>query len=208
MSTEEVWISNIFNDSTIVRGTDIDRTEPGWNITFETHAPPPEDVPLNLYATYKNDKLNDLPPVFEGAGGMKISEPVAKILKQFDLGNGFLAPVRLYLHDRTTPVDKSYFVYGPYERKDGCFIPELSKDIRTNPYEKNKPPKEWDMPWEPKDSDIAVMESALDGSDIWLDRTLRGALFMKGTMVAALQQAGYGRIFKAKKCRVVLLQQS
>jgi hypothetical protein len=73
---------------------------------------------------------------------------------------------------------------------------------------KNKRPKEWDMPWEPKDSDIAVLESALDGSDIWLDRTLRGALFMKGTMVAALQQAGYGRIFKAKKCRVVLLQQS
>lgn len=203
MSTEEVWVSNFSNDSTIVRATDIDRNEPGWNITFETHAPPPEDVPLNLYATYKNAKLNDLPPIFTGDGGDKFSEPVAKILKQFNLGKGFLAPVRLYLHDRTTPIDKSYFVYGPYERKDGSFIPELSKDIRTSSFKKFQTPNEWKMPWELKDGDIAVLESALEGSDIWLDRTLFGSSFLRGNVVAALQQAGYGKIFKAKKCRVV-----
>ena len=203
MNTEEIWISDIAHDSTIVRGTDIDRNEPGWNVTFETHVPPPEDMPLNLYATYKNDKLNNLPPVFTGGGGINFAAMIAKILNQFDLGQGFLAPVRLYLHDRITPVDKSYFVYGPYERKDGTFIAELSKDIRTNPYDKNKTPERWKMPWELKDGDIAVLESALEGSDIWLDRTLFGSFFLKGNVVAALQQAGYARFFKVKKCRVV-----
>ena len=186
LADDEIWISNIYHDSTKVRGTDIDRSEPGWTALRERQSVSEDELPLRLYAHYKDETFDNLPPVFMGGGGFKLSAPIAAVLRQFDLGKAFLAPARLYLYDRRTPVDKEYYVYGSYERKD-AFVPELSRDVRTNPYDKTDPPPHWRMPWEPKDGDIAVRESALEGADMWMDPRLFGSLFMKGRLVAALQ---------------------
>lgn len=117
-ASDEIWISNIFNDSTIVRGTDIDRSEPGWISLTERQSVSEADLPLNIYAHYKDETFRNLPPAFEGAGG----------------------PVR---------------------------------------------------------------ETALEGADMWMDPKLDGSLFMKGRLVAALQQAGFAKIFSLTRCRVV-----
>jgi hypothetical protein len=161
-----------------------------------------DELPLRLYAHYKDDTLSDLPPVFQGGGGLKLSGSIVDIVKQFDLGKAFLAPAQLYLHDRQTPVAADYFVYGSYEFKD-AFEPDRSRDVRTNPYDTTVPPPYWSMPWEPKDGDIAVRKSALDGSDMWMDRKLFGSLFMKGRLASALQQAGFAKLFSLTQCRIV-----
>jgi len=202
---DEIWISSIFNDSTIVHGTDIDRSEPGWIALKERQSVSEEELPLNIYAHYKDETFRNLPPVFHGGGGLKLSAPIAAVLRQCDLGKAFLIPAQLYLYDRRTPIDKKYFIYASYERKE-AFVPELSRDVRTNPYDKTDPPPYWNMPWEPKDGDIAVRETALEGADMWMDPKLDGSLFMKGRLVAALQQAGFEKIFSLTRCRVVLDQ--
>jgi hypothetical protein len=204
LGDDEIWISNIFHDSTIVRGTDIDRSEAGWVALKERQSVSEEELPLNIYAHYKDETFHNLPPAFEGAGGLKLSAPIAAVLRQINLGKAFLAPARLYLYDRRTPVEKAYFIYASYERKD-AFVPELSRDVRTNPYDKTDPPPYWNMPWKPKDGDIAVRETALEGADMWMDPKLDGSLFMKGRLVAALQQAGIAKLFSLTRCRMVLL---
>jgi len=202
---DEIWISNIFHDSTNVRGTDIDRSEPGWTALRERQSVSEEELPLRLYADVRDETFSNLPPVFHGGGGLKLSSPVAAVLRQFDLGKAFLAPARLYLYDRRTPVDQEYFVYASYERKD-AFVPELSRDVRRPSRQKDDPPRYWKMPWEPKDGDIALREAALEGADMWMDPKLFGSLFMKGRLVASLQQAGFAKIFSLTRCRVVLDQ--
>jgi hypothetical protein len=203
VDADEIWISNIFHDSTNVRGTDIDRSEPGWVALKERQSVSEAELPLNIYAHYKDETFRNLPPAFEGAGGLKLSDGIAAVLQQFDLGKAFLIPIQLYLHDRRTPVDKKYFIYASYERKD-AFVSELSRDVRTNPYDKTDPPPYWNMPWEPKDGDIAIREGAPEGADMWMDPKLFGSLFMKGQLVAALREAGYAKIFSLTRCRIIL----
>lgn len=203
MADSGIWISNIFNDSTIVRGTEIDRSEPGWVALKERQSVSEAELPLNIYAHYKDETFRNLPSAFEGAGGLKLSAQIASVLRQFDLGKAFLAPAKLYLYDRRTPVEKEYFIYASYERKD-AFVSEWSRNVRRPSCQKDDPPRYWKMPWEPKDGDVAVRESALVGADMWMDPKLDGSLFMKGAMVAALEQAGFAKIFSLTRCRVVL----
>ncbi|MGB3176949.1 MAG: hypothetical protein WBA90_03620, partial [Albidovulum sp.] len=135
MADDEIWISNIFNDTTIVRGTEIDRSEPGWVALKERQSVSAAELPLNIYAHYKDETFRNLPPAFEGAGGLKLSAGIAAVLQQFDLGSAFLVPIQLYLYDRRTPVDQKYFIYASYERKE-AFVPELSRDVRRPSREK------------------------------------------------------------------------
>ena len=122
MANDEVWISNIFHDPTNVRGTDIDRSEPGWTAMRERQSVSEEELPLRLHANVRGETFRNLPPAFEGAGGSKLSAGIAAVLRRFDRGKAFLVPARLYLFDRCTPVGKEYFIGGSYEFKDAFVV--------------------------------------------------------------------------------------
>ena len=55
----------------------------------------------------------------------------------------------------------------------------------------------------PKDSDIAVSASALEGCDLWTDTALDGALFLSGPLEAALKVAKLTRNLRRAKCTIV-----
>lgn len=39
---------------------------------------------------------------------------------------------------------------------------------------------------------------------MWMDPKLFGSLFMKGSLVAELQKAGFAKVFSLTRCRVLL----
>ncbi len=176
-----------------------DSSEPGWVSLRERQTVAEENLPLRIYADLKDETFQDLPEAFLGGGGLKLSGRIAAVLRQFDLGKGFLIPAQLYLYDRRTPVDQNYVIYGSYEIRD-TFVPEQSREVRKPAHRNVDPPLYWKMPWEPKDDDIAVRQAALQGADMWMDRMLFGAIFMSGPLVAALQAAGLAEIFSLTKC--------
>ncbi len=65
------------------------------------------------------------------AGAVVVSAACADILRQFDLGHSSLYPIKLFQHDRGTPVEGEYFCLNIGERKD-AFLPELSRGSRPS----------------------------------------------------------------------------
>lgn len=53
MAKGDVWISEFFSDSEYVRGDHVDWTAPGWRDIAKKRLPPPETLPLPVYAEYK-----------------------------------------------------------------------------------------------------------------------------------------------------------
>lgn len=202
----DVWISGFFSDSTYVHGVKVDWDSAGWREVAQKRHPPPETLPLPVYAEYQDDTLQDLPPVFQGGGGVNVCPAMADVFRQFDLvadgdGKGGVFPIQLFLYDRKTPVrtDYSVLVYGGF--KLGSLIPEESKGLRAGKYASD-PPQRW-MLSKIGDGDIAVCASVRSGSDIWFDPKLQSAVFMSDRLVHALKDAGFAKYFNPIRCRVI-----
>lgn len=206
MSEGDIWISHFFSDSTYVRSGIIDWTAPGWREVAQRLSPPPETLPLPIYADLKGEPYKSLPPVFQGPGGIHVCPALAEVFQRFVLveggpGKGGVFPTQLYLYDRTTPArsDYSVLVYGG-KKKHGL-IPELSKGLTAGKYT-TVPPARW-MLSTIKDGDIAVRASARSGADLWFDDKLQSGVFMSDRLVQALKDAGFAKHFKFKRCRVI-----
>ncbi len=129
-------------------------------------------------------------------------QEVADIFRKFDLGQNLLIPLQVYQYDRKAKIGHPYFMINRHHYKTS-FVPAESRDILLPTGRKPETTDYWDMPWYMKDGDIAVNASALEGPDLWQDKMLSDALFMKGKVVAALREGGWTRQFKPKKCRVI-----
>lgn len=131
-----------------------------------------------------------------------MSGEIAEILLSFDLGTMLVLPLRVLEHDRKTEVygDRNYhllFRYNVFR----ALAPKESPNLKPGRF--SDPPSHWAMPWEPKDGDVAVHETALDGPAIWNDPQLMQVHFYNGEVVKALEAAGVAHLWRFKKCRVV-----
>ncbi len=143
MADGYIWVSNVLNDSSLVVGTDVDSEESARKSIFKREYPANKDLPARLYAHYKDEAFDKgLPELFTGGGGTKISPKLADIFRQFNLGSGRTCPLKLYLHDRKTPVDLEIFLLYWWEQRQ--FL-DLEKSIglrgrRPSRVQPNPPP--------------------------------------------------------------------
>ncbi|TLP61448.1 hypothetical protein FEE96_14490 [Parasedimentitalea maritima] len=207
MAEGDIWVSNVLNNSSLVIGTNIDREEPAWKTIAQGKKPADEELPIRIYAMYKDQAFTKkFPELFEGGGGTKISPQLEGIFRKFDLGASWICPAQLFLYDRATPVDHQFSIYGGREKLQ-FLIPEESEGLRGYPVTRQQPnpppPDVWEMPWELKDNDIAIAPRDLGGLDIWYDPKLHGAMFFSDSLKQALCDGGYARLFKFYKCKVI-----
>lgn len=201
MAEGDVWICKLFSSTAYVIGTDIDRSLPGWQVIAEKRLPPPELLPLPVFADHPGDLFRNLPPVFTGGGGHKVCAALADIFRRFDLGpGGGVVPIQLYHFDRTTPGPSGYSILVVREKKQGL-IPEASKGLYAG---KNspKPPTMWGR-GDVKDDDIAVRATVRGGSDLWFDPGILDGFFMNDRVVQALKESGFAEYFDPIRCRIV-----
>jgi hypothetical protein len=204
----DVWISKFFDDETHLRGDKVDWKAPGWRDVAAKRLPPPETLPLPVYAEYKTDTARDflnLPPIAKGGGGVYVNRALADVFRRFDLvngpGTGGAVPIQFFLYDRITPVEADYFALikgGP--RIDGV-IPEESSGLEESKLTTDILTK-WRL-LKVKDGDIAVRSAVRSGPDLWFDTKLLSAVFLSDRLVQALTDAGARKYFNPIRCRVV-----
>jgi hypothetical protein len=209
MADEEVYIGKFPSDGRHVKSGKIDWDAPGWREIKNQQMPPPETWPLPIYAGERMQRFERLPPAFI-ASAFLACRPLADVFRQFDLGNGYVVPVQLYRFVKVTPetpemevVDVDYHMVSLSQKKQ-CFLPTESIEIEPYPNESG-PDARWSA-IAPKDDAIAVSAAALKGADLWYDPTLPSKLFLKGHVMTALKKAGYGKVYRYIKCRVLPVQ--
>ncbi|WP_170561007.1 hypothetical protein [Ruegeria atlantica] len=200
-----IWISGAMVSVSSIKGFDqdnyLENNELAVDAMKRNNVGEPlaaDRFPTEMYAEYKDKKEKKQPDLFNAGGTCSVSTACAAVLRQFDLGEGNLYPVRLFQHDRTTPVEGEYFCLN-FGAQKTAVLTEQSPRI-TKPYPNYAI---WQPPGAMQDKDIAVSASALDGPDIWIDTQMRHAFFVSDPLAQALRVAKVSRPFKLRKCIVL-----
>lgn len=196
-----VWASRAFMDSSRIKGFTADPLSTGMDLgqmaelNEAGERMSAEHFPKEIFAEYhkKEKKQADL---VLAAGVVVVSAACADVLRQFDLGHSLLYPIKLFQHDRKTPVEGEYFCLNIGERKD-AFLREHSPLVRVLGSQRLK------MPPNLQDDDVAVSQSAVAGPDLWVSPPLIRIFFLSDRLTQALRAAKMSRVFGFRTCRVV-----
>jgi len=88
------------------------------------------------------------------------------------MGRGALYPVKIFQHDRTTPVEGEFFSLS-FGNQKTALVKGQSPKLR----DANLGDNSWLLPFVLKDGDLTVTPQALDGPDLWIDTGVRRAIF-------------------------------
>lgn len=139
--------------------------------------------------------------LFTGLGYI-VDEPLANLLRQFDLGPGGLSPHPIYEADERTPIAANWFLLGLGAQKQ-TFLPEQSRNFDEIAPPDNGKPGKYMATVAAADDTYAFSAAASEGSDIWCDPTLRYCVLFSDALGSALMDAGYGGVFRLMTARVL-----
>ncbi len=155
-----------------------------------------------VYSTPHFERAKD---VFFFGGFLAVKGTVAKVLSEFDFGEGGgLVPYTVFEPDEKTPLPGPFYIvnFGPF--KD-CFLTEASTNIRKLAVNQQTGQTSWTVSYV-SDGDVAVSPAALLGSDLWTCPGIHCRIFMKDRVVQALKNALSDvdfADFELHRCRVV-----
>ncbi len=161
---------------------------------------PRESFPTEMFRAENTEQRGSLEDFAISNGYIIVTEKLANVLRQFNLGDGALYPVSFFESDRTTPVEGTYYCLNIGNIKQ-ALVPDRSKNV--------EPPggypgvKTWGSKFRITDNDIAVRETALHGPDIWVDPLLRRSIFVSGRLADAIREGGFGKLFDMKECAII-----
>jgi hypothetical protein len=140
---------------------------------------------------------NHWPDISYYNGLWLISDNVADILRGFNIGDGVIAPVRLFRRDHVTLIAGDWFFWNVGDTKQ-AFLPDRSKQIAP------APGRTW-CTLEPGDHDLKCSTAAEAGPDVWFDPKLRGVFFFGPELGQALiaadlanARAGFGKLIRCE----------
>ncbi|MBB4477707.1 hypothetical protein [Rhizobium etli] len=113
--TKQVWASRAFMDSTRIKGFTADPLPTGMNLgqmaelNQAGERMSAEHFPNEIFAKYPNKKEKKQADLVLAAGAVVVSAACADVLRQFELGHSSHYPIKLFQHDRKTPVEGEYF---------------------------------------------------------------------------------------------------
>lgn len=205
MATEGVWVSDSIMDSTLMKGfrsnnfyADEPQELDALRRNKAGESLPAERVPTELYGMYAGEVEKKPPPISFCGGWMTVSEKCADILRQFDLGKSALYETHLFQHDQKTSIEGRYFCLNLAEHKNTFQAEHSPGSRRLNPKVQF-----WKLAGMPKDDDLALRVTALEGADLWWEDKVRRAFFMSDRLVKALRKARIDRRFGLTKCRIM-----
>ena len=201
---DTVWVSAACHDRTLIKFFNADVTLEDLARAAELNrrhdrgeALSPDEFPKAFYGKLRHKTYERQPNLFVAGGFWCVSAACADVLRRFDLRPGSLFPVRLFQHDRATPVEGEYFGLG-FGAVKQALLPEQSRaDQETILVNK------WTLAPKPADDDLAVAPAALEGADLWMDPKLFRGFFVSDRLAQALKAAKVSWNFRLKRCRVL-----
>jgi hypothetical protein len=156
-----------------------------------------EDFPKLIFgAPHALERHYQVPDLFAAYGFWMVSEAVADILHQFDLGEAQLVPVPVLKRDRQTPIGGNWFCIN-FANARSLVILDKSEGIRPGPQGR------YNLSVTAADDQIAVSAEALLPPDVWVDPQLWGNFFVSHGVREALRKAKLSSRFYLTRCRVV-----
>ncbi len=153
----------------------------------------------SAFGWYRETRIKTLPDFFMVNGFFVVSVGFAEVLNKFDLGKTELSSIDLFQGNRRERINGDWFFLDLGSVKQ-AFLPEASTGGYAHP--DVWPEGRWIIR-NPKDDELAVSSSALEGSDLWIDPLLNSALFLSGRLEAALKGAKMTRTLRRARCSVV-----
>lgn len=140
-------------------------------------------------------KVSKLPHVFSISDFLCVSEKVAAVLRDHDLGQGGLYPIELMQVDGVTPFPGPFWAlnFGAEKR---VLNETESRQLRKVPTGQYTPKLTV------KADDIALFHEAMEGADLWTDPELVRVFFLSPRLKAALTRARVDRAFELLPCRL------
>jgi hypothetical protein len=162
---------------------------------------PAESFPAAIFATQASkDTAYKLPHLFSDANFWVVSDKVCNIMKEADLGEGNLYPVKVLQVDRQTPVGGYWYCLNFGNRRSGLLVEQSARMYETYVYGGTKA---W-MPKETRnDGDIVLDSAVLAGPEIWIDPVVADAFFLSARLGSALKSAKVDKAFQMTRCGVV-----
>lgn len=160
------------------------------------------DFPEAL-AVFDEKRFKRIGDLFMAGPFYAVKGKLAEVLSRFDLGEGGLIPFPIYRADKVTPVDGEFVLLNFGARKES-FLPEESRHVE--PFSKDRHDggrQTWKAKFAARDDDIAVSPAALEGADLWIERSLIRKVFMSGGLVAALRAAKIKQDLDLMRCRIL-----
>lgn len=207
--TDRVWLSRAPADASNLRpltnsfvGTERQESGKIWGASNIAGEPlPKECFPEEIFGTPDaKEAAYRLPDLFSDGNFWVVSAAAADVLRQFNLGQGSLYPVKILRNDRKTDVGGQWYCLN-FGNKKEVFSLEQSTSVRE--YYVRPREKGWFPKATLKDGDIAVSSGARGGSDIWIDPQVGDAFFLSDDLRAALKKAKADKGFLLFACRVV-----
>jgi hypothetical protein len=216
--TDCIWLSNVYGESMSGRGFfpfsadkrgngtttadlgAIKRAERGEFLA-------PEEVPPDFFSLSDSAAHRKAPLHIFTNGFLIITEESATVLRQFDLGECRLHPVRLWHPDRKTRFGTGHYVLNFASRKD-AFLPDRSPLARYEAYI-NRPesakgkPGFWMLPPNEGDDQLVFSKAVLDGPDLWWEPSFFNLFFLSHRLAQALKAAKLAKHWRLFRCPVV-----
>jgi len=207
MMNDSIWTCDVNRDTSLARGFKAfvdDGEEDIWTpthtgkIASENSKGLPlseDDFPKQRRHRKAFEFKQRLPPIFH-TGHVHIGPNIQEILKQFDLGNGGLYPVKLYQHDKATLISEDYAQLHIGNQKDTVILEESPclQEIAPNYGVYHYLTSE-------KDDELAVHKSADEAPDIWADPKMMNTIFFSSRLAEALISAGFKKACRLTRCR-------
>ena len=138
-----------------------------------------------------------------GIGGFyAVRGKMAALLHEFDLGEGGLIPVPLFMDDLTTPWPEPVWFIN-FGASKGCFLPDESKGLWGYLKSQKTGEETWRFNGSAEDDMLAASSAALNGSALWIERALRSQIFMHGDLAKAIWAAKVKPQLHASRVRIV-----
>jgi len=140
--------------------------------------------------------------LFAVGGFFAVKGKMAEILSGCDLGEGGLVPMPLYKDDLETPWPEPCWFINFGGSKD-CFLSAESKNLYLHgPSDRPEEDKFWSFHGSEEHEAIAVAPAALQGADLWIERQLRGQIFMSGKLARAVKAAKVKPTFPLQRVKI------
>lgn len=132
-----------------------------------------------------------------------VSEKLADVLRQGDLGMSNFYPVSLYRRDKSITIDETFFILNIAVCKE-ALLPDRSSNLAERALGPAIKTRMFDIRSWAVDDDIVVGQCAMEGPDIWVDPMLPSrTFFVSDQMYQSLKKAKLAKILDFKRCRTV-----
>ncbi|MBU3258901.1 hypothetical protein KPG71_02615 [Roseovarius sp. PS-C2] len=188
----------------------ITQFEPGFGLLFEwdgEHPAAEDDTTLRIRKGERVDP-GALPVrcVLSGTGKRArvpdffflnyyiLSESMARIFREFDLGHGYLHPLQLMDRDGTTVLGTYYILVAGNVKS--ALVPEKSENLKKDAISRLK------LPVIPKNDALVMSRDALEGPDVWHHQPFLKGLFLSDRLVRTLKSQKCDRLFHLYRIRI------